>query len=355
MPRPRNAVPSLLKGSRGDWRVVIDGREYSCGRATDPKVKVQAEYARLIARHAANPSMGKRLRVGTSMAALTEDFLRSDESPAGISHRGKYAMLPDLFREALGELNADEYDGERHREFKAWLVGSKRYCRWSVNEWLMRVRRLVKYGQSRKMVPAEHVLEVCGVTGVRVGDARESEKVSPAVLADVEATIPNLPPALRTLVRVQLLCGARAGELVGMRPYDIDRSATPWAYRPAKHKGQWRGNERVIFLGPKARKALADPIEEAGERGFVFPTPGRERHYLRTSYQHAIRDACIAAGVPHWTSHQLRHRCGTLVREKFGKDYAAAVLGHSGRGVTDRYTWAETAKRLAAEAAEKLG
>jgi hypothetical protein len=114
VPRPRNAVPSLIRGSRGNWRVVIDGREYSVGRPGDSQAAVQAEYARLIARHAANPNTGRRLRVGTTLAELCAEFLRSDESPRGPTHRDKYAQLPGLFAEAVGELNADDYDGERH-------------------------------------------------------------------------------------------------------------------------------------------------------------------------------------------------------------------------------------------------
>ena len=46
------------------------------------------------------------------------------------------------------------------------------------------------------------------------------------------------------------MTGARAGELVLMRPRDIDRAdPDAWAYRPPAHKGTWRGKDRDIYLG----------------------------------------------------------------------------------------------------------
>ena len=58
------------------------------------------------------------------------------------------------------------------------------------------------------------------------------------------------------MVKVQRLTGMRPGEVVQMKPGDIDRSAEVWVYRPERHKNEWRGQERTVPLGPKAQAAL---------------------------------------------------------------------------------------------------
>jgi len=77
------------------------------------------------------------------------------------------------------------------------------------------------------------------------------------------------------MVRLQRLTGARPGEIRMMRPCDIQRCTRPpkppplfaaadkplpvadvWEYRPASHKTEHHGIDRVIFLGPKARAIL---------------------------------------------------------------------------------------------------
>jgi integrase len=37
------------------------------------------------------------------------------------------------------------------------------------------------------------------------------------------------------LIQLQLLTGARAGELVGMRPIDLDTSGRIWMFSPQEH------------------------------------------------------------------------------------------------------------------------
>jgi len=59
------------------------------------------------------------------------------------------------------------------------------------------------------------------------------------------------------------------------------------------------------------------------------------------------------AGVPHWTPNQLRHAGGTEVREKFGLEYAQAVLGHSSMNTTEIY--AKVSFEKAAKVAKEIG
>lgn len=366
MARPVNTTPTLEFRPGWGWRARIRGVQFRLGGVHTTEADAKIALGKLIVRTAANPALATIRPVNATLADLIEAFLRSDESPRGKQHRQKYGMLVELFDAAFGnDIPAMDYDAEKHREFKAWLTGCERYSRWSVNDFLSRVRRLMKFGRSRKFCDPGNVAEVCDVPGVRHGDARESEKVGPANVDDVERTIPHLPAEIQPLVRLQLLCGARSGELLPLKRSMISRSAEPWSYTPVQHKGKWRGGNRVIYFGPKARAILANLFASIDGDDYLF-SPQRSRpdrtgarsprpHYSRHSYSHAIQDACKRAVVPPWTSHQLRHRCGTDVRQAYGYDAAQAVLGHAGKGVTDRYSWSETAGKLAREAMEGMG
>lgn len=366
MARPTLSSPTLEYRSDWGWRVRIRGRQFRLGGVSSSESEARAALGRLLIRLANNPDLAAAKAVRATLAELVTEFLRSDESPRGKQHRQKYGQLALMFADAFGEdLEAEGYDADRHREFKTWLIASERFNRGSVNDLLSRVRRLMKFGRSRKICTAVGVAEICDVPGVRYGDCRESEKRTAVGVADVDKTIPFLPAELQPLVRLQLLCGARAGELLTMRRSEISRTVEPWAYSPAQHKGTWRGGVRVIYFGPRARAILRDVFGTVEADDCLFSPqrsrPGREgkrqpgEHYTRHSYSHAIQDACARAGVTPWTSHQLRHRCGTEVRLAFGYDHAQAVLGHAGKGVTDRYSWMETSGKLAREAMEKMG
>jgi integrase len=366
MARPVNDVPTLEFRPGWGWRARIRGVQFRLGGVNTAEADAKIALARLVIRVATNPGLARVRPVNATLADLIEAFLWSDESPRGKQHRQKYGQLVDLFDSAFGgDVSAMDYDADRHREFKAWLIGSGRYKRWSINDFLCRVRRLMKFGRSRRYCDANHVAEVCDVPGVRHGDADESTKVEAVSVRDVERTIPHLPAELRPLVRIQLLCGARAGELLPLRSSQICRKTIPWSYAPAQHKSKWRGDYRVIYFGPRARVILQGLFDSIDADDYLF-SPQRSRpgcnwerqpgpHYTRHSYSHAIQDACRKAGVTPWTSHQLRHRCGTDVRQAMGYDAAQAVLGHAGKSVTDRYSWSETSCRLAKEAMERLG
>lgn len=187
------------------------------------------------------------------------------------------------------------------------------------------------------------------------------------------------------MVRVHRLTGMRPGELCAMRWEDIDTTAEPWVYRPRQHKNQWRGQPRVICIGPKARAILSarrrlkgpcfSPMESVREllaarskaahchrakpKGYADAArrPGDE--WQTGSYSGAIAKAAARAGLQPWGANRLRHAFATEVRRKFGLEACRAVLGHSiGARITDRYSFDALEDELiekAAPAVEALG
>src|SRR5262249_8649884 len=75
---------------------------------------------------------------------------------------------------------------------------------------------------------------------------------------------PQLTPPVRAMVQLQRLTGMRPGEVIRMTTGAIDRAGELWVYRPGRHKTDYLGRGRSIYLGPKAQEILrpllkADP------------------------------------------------------------------------------------------------
>jgi integrase len=206
-----------------------------------------------------------------------------------------------------------------------------------------------------------------------------------------------------------------------MRGLDLDTAGPVWFYRPGSdrgrhgaHKNAYRGQDRVIAIGPRAQEVLrpwlrlnlqeylfqpkeareAFNAQRRAERKSKVPPSQRARkqkrrpkkkpgeRYTTVSYGHAIADGCAKAhaqtcgsckrqkkepftawmmrvkGCPAlkafaWHPGQLRHTKATEIRREAGIDAARAVLGHRSPAITE--TYAELDKGKAAEIMERLG
>lgn len=400
-----------LSDRPGPPRQRADGRWYSYWRLrqiplgnsppgrgrTKPPREVEEAYARLLTRHAANPGYGSRLPSNATFAELVTDFLRSDESPRSVRQREHFTALIDYLDTCFDREPPDarDYDSEHHRELKDWLKAQTiedepRWNRSVMNSILQRIRRVLKYGKSRKICRADLVAEVCEVKGVRIGDAADGPPVLPAPWPDIEAALPRMPATVRALAIVQSRCGARAGELVTLRPVEVDQSGAVWVFKPGTHKTAWKGHGRVICFGPQCQDSLRPLFDLIEPEEFAF-SPAREvalqiaeksaarktprwpshmkrnaakrksdperkagEHYTTATYRRAMERACEAAGVAVFTPHRLRHRFVTDVRTRFGLEYARIAAGHAPRGMTERYS-IEEELRIACEIATALG
>jgi integrase len=177
---------------------------------------------------------------------------------------------------------------------------------------------------------------------------------------------PYLSRQVRGLIDLQMLTGARADELVRLRPTDLEAKNSVWEYRPEQHKTAHHDKSRLIVFGPRAQKVLRQfmragqkldrpifsPRAAEAERRSVNakgqrrrnqqPNPRKTSRQIREnydtySYRRAIQRACQRAGIPKWSPHRLRHTRGTMIRDQFGPEHAQAVLGHSNLKVTEIY------------------
>jgi integrase len=128
-----------------------------------------------------------------------------------------------------------------------------------INACIHCVRRMFKWAVANELIPASVYHGLLAVEGLKKGrtEAPEGKPVGPVVADEhVEATQPFLTRPVQAMVQVQRHSGMRPGEVVIMRPRDIDRSGKVWKYRPESHKTEHHGLERIISLGPRAQAAL---------------------------------------------------------------------------------------------------
>lgn len=243
-------------------------------------------------------------------------------------------------------------------------------ARTTINARVNKVRRAFRWAVAKGLVAPDVLQALQAVEGLKKGRtvAREPEAVAPVPLEHVEATLPHLPRAVAAVVRLQLLTGCRPEEVQLMRGCDLTPGEPTWEYRPHRHKGKWRGQRRVIPLGPRAqsivreflkpdpeaylfsprdavaevrarraaaRKTKRTPSEQARRRKARPPAAGDR--YARVSYGQAVRRACARAGVPLWSPNQLRHAAATRIRSRFGLEAAQVVLGHEKADTTQIY------------------
>ncbi|MBC7772689.1 MAG: site-specific integrase [Pyrinomonadaceae bacterium] len=259
-----------------------------------------------------------------------------------------------LLRQFYGTIPATEFGPAKLRLLREAMVkgdetGDPPRIAWSrnyVNHQIRRIRCMFKWASSHELLPVSVHQALATVDALKRGrtDARESQRVEPAPDELIEACRPHLNRQCRAIMELQLLSGARCGELVIMRPIDIDMSGpagagvigrnavTTWTYRPVQHKGQHLGKERVIYLGPKAQEVLRpflsgprideylfSPKDAEAERRAVDAanrvtprscgnkagsnrkdrpkrTPGD--HYTSASYYVCIQRACDEAWLP---------------------------------------------------------
>lgn len=287
------------------------------------------------------------------------------------------------------------------------------WCRNLTNQNVGRILRAFRWAVSRQLIPVAVVSALECLPPLTAGRsaARERPKVPPAPEATITAVLtslslrtrqPVLPSRVADMMRVQLLTGARPGEVCSMRPCDLDRTGEAlaallgsdvvtgkcWAYIPGLKgseqtagKTLHHGRNRIIPVGPQARDILGpylegrpmdrpifspgearaewDAARKAGRRTPHTPSsrvrkrkanprksPGAT--YTTGAYCQAVGKACAVCGIPRFHPHQLRHNAATRLERQFGIEVARVVLGHKNIDITRVYVADDFRKAFAA-------
>ncbi len=227
------------------------------------------------------------------------------------------------------------------------------------------IKRMFQWAASHEMLPVECYQALATVPGLRrgrgVGKDPVTRDVIPAEVLD--KTLEQLPSTLRAIIRLQLLTGARPSEILNLKRGDIDCTGEIWSAVIREHKTSYRGKQRFLFFGPRARSVLR-PFLLRKDMDFLFSpkdaqkdrnrnadshrrpnqAPNKKKterevgdHYDPHAYNRAIARACKAAGVETWCPYRLRHTAATLIEASADMETAKAILGHSSINITQVY------------------
>jgi integrase len=308
-----------------------------------------------------------------------------------------YATLIKRLGSAYGRIGAAEFGPLKLKAFRQSLI-DEGHSRIHINHSTNRIRHVFKWAVENELVPARIVEALRCVAGLRYGrsDAKETEPVKPVPDAHVDATLPYVARQVAAMLELQRVTGMRSGEVCQMRTRDISTSGNVWTYTPERHKTQYRGHVRTVYLGPKAQDILRPWLRMNLDEHLFQP---REAEAERRTRQHAARKTPLSCGnrpgsnvatkprksagdayktdsylravkygidkanrerakqelseIPNWHPHQLRHNAATYFRREHGLEVARVLLGHKHAAITEVY--AEADRERAVEDVAKSG
>ena len=134
------------------------------------------------------------------------------------------------------------------------------------------------------MVPPYVYQALVTVEGLRAGrsEARETEAVKPVLESHVESVKPFISRQVEALIDLQLLTAARPGELLKLRPIDLDTTGRVWTATLKEHKTQYKGRKRTLYFGPKAQVILKEFIANRPLDAYLF-SPREAEQELHTN------------------------------------------------------------------------
>lgn len=373
----------------GQAVVTIAGKDHYLGSHGSPE-SIDA-YKRLIsewtaagraavAASASATKSGADFRICELLAAYYEHADRyyvKDGEPTGEAKNMKDATR--LLQALYGMVPVAEFGPMALKAVRQKFIDSK-LSRRVINYRVNRIRRVFKWGVENQLVAPQVLHALQAVAALRAGrtEARETGPVRPVCEESVSVILPFVTPQVQAMIELQQLTGMRPNEVTAMRPMDIDRSQATWIYRPARHKTEHHGIERLIYLGPKAQDIIRpyllrmeeaylfspkDAVKQSRDRLRRGNNPPKKRRpspkripgnrYTRRSYYSAIRRGCEKAGIEVWGPNRLRHSAATYLRKRFGIEAARVVLGHRSSAVTEVY--AELDRTKAADIMAEVG
>jgi integrase len=330
---------------------------------------------------------------------FAQTYYVRDGKPTSELEGMKSALKP--LKELYGRTLASKFGPLSLKAVRQQMIDSQ-LCRNEVNKRVGRIKRFFRWAISEELVAPIVIQGLNTVQGLRRGrtEAKESPRVKPVPEDVIHRTVPYMLKPVRAMVLMQLYTGMRPGEVVLMRPCDIDQTENVWVYTPERHKNDWREQRREIPLGPKTKSILAEFMDrpaddylfkpeeatsEKSQRQFtehrhlrttkIYPCEERAKqkrkekrentikrsfcsHYDPNSYRRAIvygiqRAQKFGEQIPHWHPHQIRHTRATEVRRLYGLEASQACLGHARADVTEIY--AEKNQQLAIKVAAQIG
>ncbi|MBN1435684.1 MAG: tyrosine-type recombinase/integrase [Sedimentisphaerales bacterium] len=335
--------------------VQIDCQRIMLGRYDSDESR--KKYQRLIAEWAAAGGMLPVEPGGATLCELIAQFYRHCQSyyrrPDGnqTTEVGNYKQALKLVNNLYGDQPAKAFGPAQLETVRAEMI-KKKWVRQQCNRQTSRIKRMFRWAVVRGICKAEQVTALDCLEPLKRGrcDAVEGKKVVGVKPEQITALESLVSKPIWALIQLQLLTGARSGELLPLRQVDLEMTGTIWRYQPTHHKMSHADRERVVFFGPRAQEILRGFFDRAIDAPLFSPRDvrrGSNAAYSKDSYRRAIARACEIAGIEPWHPHQLRHAAATRIRQTYGLEAAQVILGHARADVTEIYAQRDQAKAAA--------
>jgi integrase len=373
--RPKSQSPPKyrLHKARGLAVVTIDGIDHYLGKYGS--AASHEEYARLIAERklpqaTVEPvSMAERAKSTLLIGELTLEYWKHAEVYFnGGGHLPAVKAALQAINRCYANLPAAEFGPLKLEAVRQTLVDrglSRKY----INDLVFTLVRMFRWSVSRELLSKDVYQTLETLESLKKGRsaAREHAPVIPVSEEHVEATLAHSSRVTAAMVRLQLLTGARPGEICALRPRDVTFLPDGlWCYRPVNHKNDHREQDRRIYIGERGQTILRSWLQREAESYCFSPreadeefrqwkrtnrsthrqqvrprSPVQQRRpgnrYTKDSYRRAIERACVRAGVPKWTPHQLRHTAGCTCGFARKRPKAARRVGFRSGGIEARW------------------
>jgi len=222
----------------------------------------------------------------------------------------------NVLKQIAGDMPAIEFGPNTLRMVRRAMIvgdaetGRRPWTRKSINRQIHRIRAAFRWAVAHELIPSSVYEALRALEPLRAGKTAEpvleTEPIQPVPEAWIEEVRSRVSRQVRALIDLQLLTGARPGELVRLRLCDIERTGIVWCGRLERHKTMHLGRQRAIWLGPRAQEVIRDLMPGKGPASFIFSPTDAEAD--RLSARRAARKTPLGRGNEPGTNRQERPR-----------------------------------------------
>ena len=150
-------------------------------------------------------------------------YVRPDGTPTCEINNFRQALRP--LQALYGSTRANEF-GPRGLVAVRQVMIQKGWCRNNINKMMGRIKLMFRWASEKELIAASVFHSLQTVRGLAKGrsEAKETAPVTPVPQEYIDAVEPYVSRQVWALIQLQLLTGTRSGELVTLRPCDIDKS-----------------------------------------------------------------------------------------------------------------------------------
>lgn len=355
----KKRLPKIGQHSSGQARVTLNGRVHYLGAFGS--IEAQAKYVDLIQRWEAGGRQPLEPAATVVQMITLRDVLETWLAQLDGAHR--YQKRGEItsaglrlkrnvraFLRRFGDVRAAKYTERLLLQHRDDLERNATLTRVGINRMVGCVRDGIRWAFERGHISRDAYLSTMALRPLSraVAGHRDVRKPKRAPSAqEIEAVAAAAKPELGRMLRVHFALGCRPGELLAMRWADIDRTPIEgcWTYtvREDVAKSAHHGTTTTYAIPPAVQRLLEGlPVRAPGAPLFESTSPrirgtGCTIAWRTQAYTLALRRACVRAGVPPFTGHEVRHGAITAACAKFGTFAASTFANHGRIATTENY------------------